>query len=114
MKKFRLLILLMLAASASAVNARDWKNARVVEASETDVSGHLRGDRNIVHYTIQTDDAVYFADYTYKPSQRSNNRAPDIGPNMITKIAVEGRSAYVLDVNGKEVKLHLVKKPKAD
>jgi hypothetical protein len=111
MRRFCLMVLLVLAASASLASARDWKYARVMEASETDVSGHLHGDKNILHYAIETEDAVYFADYTYNPNGRSNNHAPDIGANMETKVAIEGKHVYVLDANGKEVKLHLVKKP---
>ncbi len=110
MKKFRLLILTMLAATASLANTRQWKTASVVDASETDISGELRGKRNIMHYTIETDDMIYFVDYTYKPGQHSNSRAPDIAVNVLTKIAIEGRHAYILDVSGKEVKLHVVKK----
>jgi len=110
MKKFWLLMAAMVVATVSLANTRDWKLARVVDASETDVSGELRGKRNTMHYTIETEDMVYFADYTYKPDQHSHNRPPDIAANVLTKIAVEGRHAYVLDVNGKEVKLHIVKK----
>jgi hypothetical protein len=32
--------------------------------------------------------------------------------NELTQIAIEGRRAYVLDVNGKEVKMHISKKIK--
>ena len=110
MKKFRLLLLTMLAATASLANTREWKTARVVDASETDVSGEVRGKRNIMHYTIETDDMIYFVDYTYKAGQHSNNRAPNIAVNVLTKIAVEGKHAYILDVTGREVKLHIVKK----
>ncbi len=110
MKKFRLLLLTMLAATASLANTREWKTARVVDASETDVSGEVRGKRNIMHYTIETPDMIYFVDYTYKPGQHSNNRAPSIAVNVLTKIAVEGKHAYILDVTGREVKLRIVKK----
>lgn len=110
MKKFWLLMAIMAVAAVSPANARVWKLARIVDSSETAVSGELRGKRNTMHYTIETEDRVYFADYTYKPDQHSNNRPPDIAANIVTKIAIEGRTAYVLDVNGKEVKLHIVKK----
>jgi hypothetical protein len=110
MKKLCLLMAMLVVATASLANTRDWKLARIVDSSETAVSGELRGKRNTMHYTIETEDRVYFADYTYKPDQHNNNRPPDIAANIVTKVAIEGRTAYVLDVNGKEVKLHIVKK----
>ncbi len=110
MKKLCLLMAMLVVATVSLANTRDWKLARIVDSSETAVSGELRGKRNTMHYTIETEDRVYFADYTYKPDQHNNNRPPDIAANIVTKVAIEGRTAYVLDVNGKEVKLHIVKK----
>ncbi len=111
MKKFRLLLLTMIVVAAVCpAKAREWKTARIVEASETDVSGELRGKRNIVHYTIETEERVYFADYTYKPDQKNNSHPPDIAVNIVTKVAIEGRHVYILDANGKAVKLHIVKK----
>lgn len=110
MKKFRLLMLTMLVATTSLANTREWKTARIVDASETDVSGGMQGKKNIMHYTIETDEMIYFVDYIYKPGQHSNNRAPDIAVNVVTKIAIEGKHAYILDVTGREVKLHVVKK----
>jgi hypothetical protein len=111
MNKFRLVMLtLMMVAVVCSAKAREWKTARIVDASETDVSGELRGKRNIMHYTIETEEMVYFVEYTYKPDQKNNNHPPDIAVNIVTKVAVEGRHAYVLDANGKEVKLHIVKK----
>jgi len=110
MKKFWLLMATMVIATASLANTRDWKLARVVDASETAVSGELRGKRNTMHYTIETDDMIYFVDYSYKPGQHDNSGAPDIAVNVVTKIAIEGKSAYILDVTGREVKLHIVKK----
>jgi hypothetical protein len=110
MKKFRLLMLTMLATTATLANTREWKIAMVVDASETDVSGEVRGKRNIMHYTMETDDMIYLVEYTYKPGQHNNNHAPDIAVNVQTKIAIEGKHAYILDVTGKEVKLHIVKK----
>jgi len=110
MKKFRLLMLTMLVATACLAKTREWKAARVVDASETDVSGELRGEKNTVHYTVETDDAIYFVEYAYKPNQHSNNRAPDIPVNVLLKIAIEGKHVYILDATGKEVKLHIVKK----
>lgn len=110
MKRLRLLMLTMLVATACLANTRAWKAARVVDASETDVSGEMRSGKNTLHYTVETDDMIYFVDYSYKPGQHDNSGAPDIAVNVVTKIAIEGKSAYILDVTGREVKLHIVKK----
>jgi len=110
MKKFRLLMLLLLVAAASLANAREWKAAKILDTSETDVSGKMRGSKNTLHYTIETDDMIYFADYTYNPGKRSDSGAPNIAVNVLAKIAIEGRHAYILDVTGREVKLHIVRK----
>ncbi len=115
MKKPQLLsglILLTLLATVCVAHTRDWKTARVINVSENDVSWVLSGQTNIMHYTLETDDMVYFLDFKYKPGERKNGKAPDIGINVVTKIAVEGSHAYVLDPNGKEMKLHVVKKNK--
>jgi len=82
----------------------------LVNSSETDVSSKAWGEKNTIHYTIETDDMIYFADYSYKPGQHNNGRAPDLAVTELTKIAVEGRRAYILDVAGKEVKMHITKK----
>lgn len=118
MRKLRLLMLTMMvgaaivAASAMVAEARQWKSARVVDTSETDVLGEVRGPKNTLHYTIETDDMIYFVNYSYKPSKHGQSGAPDIAVNVQTKIAIEGRHAYILDVTGREVKLHIVKKSK--
>ncbi len=110
MKKFRFLILLLVVAAASLANAREWKAAKILDTSETDVSGKMWGEKNTLHYTIETDDMIYFADYSYKPNGHSDSHAPNIAVNELTKIAIEGRHAYILDVAGREVKLHIVRK----
>ncbi len=110
MRTVRLLLLTLSLAATAFAGTRDWKHARVVDSSETDVSGEMRASKNTVHYTIETQDALYFVDYTYKPDQHSDNRPPDLAVNVETKIAIEGKHAYILDVTGKEVKLHIVKK----
>ena len=110
MKKFRLLLLTVALAAASLASAREWKTARVVNASETDVSSKAWGQKNTIHYTIETADMIYLADYSYKPGQHSDSHAPNLAVTELTKIAVEGRHAYVLDVAGKEVKMHITKK----
>jgi hypothetical protein len=112
MKKFMLLILMMLIATASLGKTRDWKIATVVITSETDVSRPLFGAKNTMHYTIETSDMIYFAEYAYTPDQHNNSRGPTLTLNVPTKVAIEGRHAYMLDVTGKEVKLHIVKKLK--
>jgi hypothetical protein len=110
MKKFRLLMLLLLVAAASPVKAREWKTAKILDTSETDVSGKMWRDKNTLHYTIETDDMIYFVDYSYKPGGRSSTRVPNIAVTELTKVAIEGRHAYILDVTGREVKLHIVRK----
>jgi hypothetical protein len=112
MKKLRLLILTLLVATTSLAKTRDWKIAKIEATSETDVSSKLLGEKNTMHYTIETEDMVYFADYSYTPGPHTDSRARDIPVNAVTKIAIEGRHAYVLDINGKEVKLHIVRKTK--
>lgn len=112
MKKLRLLTLTLLLATMSQAKTRDWKTAKIEVASETDVSWKLFGEKTTMHYTIETADMIYFADYTYKPGQHSDGQAPNISVNSLTKIAIEGRHAYLLDVAGKEVKLHISRKTK--
>ena len=109
MKRFRLLLLVLLAATASLASTRDWKPARVVNDSETDVTGEMRAEKITMHYTIETDDMVYFVDYSFKPGQK-NSHPPSITANVETKIAIEGKSAYILDATGQELKMHIVKK----
>ena len=113
MKPLCLLLFAMLLATASLANTRNWKAARIVDSSETDVSGEARADKNTIHYTVETEDRLYFLDYTYKPNHRGNNRPPTLAVNVYTKIAIEGKHAYVLDATGGEVKLQIVKKPPA-
>jgi hypothetical protein len=112
MKQLRLLMLAMLAVCATVARAREWKSARVVDTSETDVSGEMRGAKNTLHYTIETDDMIYFVNYSYKPDKHGHSGAPDIAVNVQTRIAIEGKHAYLVDVMGREVKLHIVKKTK--
>jgi hypothetical protein len=110
MRRISLLLAAILLATAGLANTRNWKMARVIDSSETEQTGGFKGDTNTLHYTIETDDAVYFVDYTYKPGQRGGSGAPDIAVTTMTKIAVEGKTAYIVDVNGREVKLHVTKK----
>jgi ABC-type uncharacterized transport system YnjBCD substrate-binding protein len=112
MKKLRLLVLTLLVAATSLAATRDWKTAKIEATSETDVSSKAWGEKTTMHYTIETDDMVYFADYTYRPGQHSDSNARNLPVNALTKIAIEGRHAYVLDAAGKEMKLHIVRKTK--
>ena len=112
MRKLSLLVLALLVATTSLAKTRDWKTAKIEATSETDVSSKLMGEKNTMHYTIETETMVYFADYSYKPGPNKDGHSRGIPVNAITKIAIEGKHAYVLDVNGKEVKLHIVRKVK--
>jgi hypothetical protein len=112
MKKLWLLMLTLLLATTSLAKTRDWKTAKIEATSETNVSWKLWGEKTTMHYTIETEDMIYFADYTFKPGQHSDSHPPNISVNALTKIAIEGRNAYVLDVAGKEMKLHIVRKTK--
>jgi len=109
MKKLGLLLLMLFVATASTVNARQWKMAKVELTSETDVSSKLLGEKNTVHFTIETENMIYFAEYTFKPGH-SNSHVPDVTANTFSKVAIEGRHAYLLDTTGKEVKLHITRK----
>lgn len=112
MKKLRLLMLTLLVATTSLAKTREWKTAKIEATSETNVSWKMWGEKTTMHYTIETDDTIFFADYTYKPGQHSDSHPPNIAVNALTKIAINGKHAYVLDVTGKEVKLHIVRKTK--
>ncbi len=112
MNKLSLLVLVLLVATASLAKTRDWKTAKIEATSETDVSSKLMGEKDTMHYTIETETMIYFADYSFTPGPNSDAHTRGIPVNAITKIAIEGKHAYVLDVNGKEVKLHIVRKVK--
>ena len=112
-------LLLLLAATACLGRTRDWKPAKILSVSETNVSGPLIRETSTMHYTIETEDLVLFLDYSYHPSgktpspdQHNKNGPPGMAENGITKIAVEGRHVYVVDNTGAEVKMHITKKVK--
>jgi hypothetical protein len=109
MKKLSFLMSMLLVLTASPANSRQWKMAKVELTSETDVSSKLLGEKNTVHFTIETEDMIYFAEFTFKPGH-SNSRVPDVTANTFSKVAIEGRHAYLLDTTGKEVKLHITRK----
>ncbi len=110
MKNFPLLILTMMLGTAPLARAREWQLATIVITSQTNSSWPLWGEKDTLHYTIETTDMIYFVEYTYKPSPHSNSRGPEIPLNVQTKIAIAGKHAYALDAKGKEVKLHILKK----
>ncbi|MGB7284540.1 MAG: hypothetical protein WBE13_19905 [Candidatus Acidiferrum sp.] len=109
MKKLRFLILMLFFATSSLA-ARHWRTAEIEQTSETTVSWKLWGDKTTIHYTIETEDMFYFAEYTFKPGQHHDSEPPKIEMSTQAKIAIEGSHAYVIDVTGKEVKLHIVRK----
>jgi len=111
MKKLCFLASTLLLAATCLAHTRDWKVAKIEVASDTDVSSKLLGEKNTMHYTVETEDMIYFADYSFNPAHH-NAQPPNISVNSLTKIAIEGHHAYVLDVTGKEVKLHISRKTK--
>jgi hypothetical protein len=110
MKKFRLLALALLCATACFAVPRNWIQGMVINMTETDVTGEVRGRFNTIHYTVETDTMIYTMDYVYKPDKQSATSLPNIAVNVPVEVAIEGSHAYVRDVGGKEVKLHIVKK----
>jgi hypothetical protein len=112
MQKLSLLLLTLLLAVASLAKTRDWKIAKLEISSETDVSSKLGGQKDTIHYTIETENALYFAEYSFKPGEHADSHAPNIVLDAPTKIAIEGSHAYVLDIAGNEVKLHITRKAK--
>jgi hypothetical protein len=118
MKRLAALLLLLLATACFA-QTRQWRTATVIGATETNVSGPLIRETSTMHYTVETEDMVLSLDYSYHPAtkeaspdQRGKNAPPSLAVNLPTKIAIEGRHAYILDSTGAEVKMHIVKKLK--
>jgi hypothetical protein len=109
-KRLALMMLTVLIATAPLARSREWQTGTIALTSENDVSSPLLGEKDTLHYTIETSAMIYFAEYSYKPGQHNNSHGPNIALNMPTKIAIEGKHAYVLDANGHELKLHIVKK----
>jgi hypothetical protein len=112
MRKFLILVVMLVVATACMSSTRAWKAGLVINVSQTDLSGDGRSNKTVMHYTVETDDMVYFLDYGFNPASNSKNHAPNIAVNVPMKIAVEGKSAYILDAIGAEVKMHVVKKTK--
>jgi hypothetical protein len=110
MKRLMLLMLTVLIVTVPLAKSREWQTGTIALTSENDVSWPLWGEKDTLHYTIETSAMIYFAEYTYKPGQHNNSHGPNIALNMPTRIAIEGKHAYTLDANGREVKLHIVRK----
>ena len=119
MKKFASLLFLLLSMGWTATS-REWQTAVVIGTSETQVTSPLmREPQNIVHYTVETKDFLLMLDYTYHPlkkvdetDQPGKNTPPTIALGEEIKLAISGHTAYLLDVHGKEVKMHVKKKNK--
>lgn len=118
MKKLAALMILLFA-SIGFAQARDWKTAMVIGVSETQVtSPMMREPKTIVHYTVETNDLLLLLDYTYhpakpdEPDQPGKNMPPSIDLGGATKVAISGHTAYILDLGGSEIKMHIKKKTK--
>ena len=116
----RAALLFLLFATSYLAEARDWQTAVVIGTSETQVSSPMMSQpKTIVHYTVETKDSLLLLDYTYHPSQKSEeddrpgkNSPPNIALGEEVKLAISGHTAYLVDVHGNEVKLHIKKKSK--
>lgn len=119
MKRFAAPVFLLLVVGWIA-EAREWQTAVVIGTSETQVSSPMmREPKNIVHYTVETKEFLLLLDYTYHPSKKQDepdhpgkNTPPSIALGEEIKLAVSGHTAYLLDVHGNEVKMHVKKKTK--
>jgi hypothetical protein len=116
MKNIALALAILWATTASA-KPHEWKNARVVSVETTVVSMAAWGDTNTIHYKIETDDMTYVLEYVFNPAvkapwpgQHSRTRSPNLTVNGKTKIAIDGRDAYILDDDGRDVKLPIASK----
>src|ERR1700683_3830627 len=104
------LIFATLCATVASAKPRDWKTATVVSVDTTVVSLASWGDTNIIHYKIETEEMTYLLDYAFNPAvkapwpgQHSRARSPNLTVNGKTKIAIDGRDAYILDDDRREV-----------
>ena len=110
----------MLALSACLAAAKEWKAASVISVSETTVtSPMMRRPEIIEHYIVETNDVVLQLDYSFhrptkpdEPDQPGKNCPPQVPLGGFTKIAVSGHTAYLLDISGAEIKMHIKKKMK--
>jgi len=112
--------LFVLAATAELAWAKDWKPGAIIGVSQTMVTSPMMHQPKIVlHYTVVTDELTLFLDYTYhphtkpdEPEEPGKNSPPSVPLAGTTKVAIEGHHAYVLDVDGKEIKMVIKKKTK--
>jgi hypothetical protein len=112
--------LFVLAVTAGLAQAKDWKSGAVIGMSQTTVtSPMMRQPKIVLHYTVVTDELTLLLDYTYHPATKPNEppepgktSPPSVALTGTTKVAVEGRHAYVLDISGKEIKMAIKKKTK--
>jgi len=120
MRKRAALVLLLAVGWIGTTEAKDWQTAVVIGTSETQVSSPMmREPKNIVHYTVETKEFLLLCDYTYHPSKKQDepdqpgkNSPPNIALGEEIKLAISGHSAYLVDVHGNEVKMHIKKKSK--
>lgn len=113
-------VMLLLLAVAGIAAAKDWKTAAIIGVSQTTVTSPMMSRPKIImHYTVLTDALTLQLDYTYhppskpdEPDQPGKNSPPNMAVGGNTKVAVEGHHVYILDVNGKEVKMEIKKKSK--
>jgi hypothetical protein len=91
MKKLLLLMLTVLIATPSLAKPREWQTGTIVLTSENDVSWPLWGEKDTLHYTIETSAMICFVQYACKPSQHNNSHGLNLPLNVPTKIAIEGK-----------------------
>jgi hypothetical protein len=113
MRRYVLLVLLILASIPTlAGKARNWQEAVVVSISRGDtgtavvipVGPNLVGGRIYqTNYRVETDDLIVVL--------ATRGRKPlNVTVNKKTKIAFEKQNAYLVDDDGKEIKLPIVYK----
>ena len=113
-------VLGLFALAACGVAAKDWKVATVISMSETTMtSPMMRRPEIIEHYIVETNDLVLHLEYSFhrptkpdEPDQPGKNCPPRVPLGQATKIALSGHTAYLLDIAGSEVKMHVKKKMK--
>lgn len=114
MKKLVLVLLVMIALASSSFGAkqRDWKDARLVSVSVDDtgsaavipIGGALYGAKIYqTNYRFETPDLIIIAG-------RRNRKPLNLTVNRIMKVATEKQNLYVLDDDGKEIKIQIVGK----
>lgn len=121
MKKLAALVFLLSAGGWNWIaEAKDWQTAVVISTSETQVtSPMMREPKTVVHYTVETKEFLLVCDYTYHSTKKADERdqpgknsPPSIALGAEIKLAISGHTAYLIDVHGNEVKMHIKKKSK--